>query len=173
MKRQRCAAKSNSGGDATRVTAGSVTVSGHHPVLAFVRDPAADLWVGREVVLRGRLGPSLDPGVDASLAVEARTRGGSAASWWVAAERVRRGVRQAVSHQAPGPRSVVPALVVALPAVGVGSGSPSPSAALPEQAAIAPRMQTNGRYLRMIFRVGLNRARALHRVMPALATSIT
>ena len=68
---------------------------------------------------------------------------------------------------------VVPALVVALPAVGVGSVSPSPSAALPEQAAMAPRIHTNGRYLRMIFRVGLNRARALHRVMPGPATSIT
>jgi hypothetical protein len=48
--------------------------------------------------------------------------------------------------------------VLELPAAGVGS-LPSPSLALPEQAMTEPRIQTKDRYWRMIFRVGLNRAR--------------
>jgi competence protein ComEC len=101
--------------DALRTTVeeagGRTTITGHDPVLAFVRGRASDLWVGQLVIVRGRLAPSDDDELAGTIVVDDRGRGHSAAWWWVSAQRVRQGVRNAVRDAPPDARALVPALV--------------------------------------------------------------
>lgn len=92
-------------------TAGRKTVAGHDPVLVFLHDDGADLWVGRGVTVHGRLGPARDSDLAATLTVDRRGRATAEAWWWRAAQRVREGVRHAVADAPPGARALVPALV--------------------------------------------------------------
>ncbi|HSI27074.1 MAG TPA: ComEC/Rec2 family competence protein [Aeromicrobium sp.] len=97
--------------DAHRTTSARATVTGHDPVVAFLPDDGGDLWVGRPVTLRGRLAPADDTEVAATLDVDQRSEGGTAAWWWSAAQRIRVGVRDAVEDAPPNSRALVPALV--------------------------------------------------------------
>lgn len=91
---------------------GSVTRAGR--ATAFVPADladAAELVVGRQVIVSARLAPSDD---SAEVAVLRVTRVGAledAAGWWEASERVREGIRRSVADQPVEPRGLVPALV--------------------------------------------------------------
>jgi competence protein ComEC len=78
---------------------------------AFLDGRAADLVVGRRVVLRGRLSPSTESDEAAVIDVVRLGRAEPAAWWWEASERVREGVRRSVAPLADEPRALVPALV--------------------------------------------------------------
>jgi competence protein ComEC len=97
--------------DVRRATSADATVSGHVPVVVVVRDQAADLSVGRLVRLAGRLRPSERPDVVATLDVVQRSESAPSSWWWTAADRVRLGVRHAVSAGPDDARALVPALV--------------------------------------------------------------
>ena len=99
--------------DATQVTIShnDYTVSGHAPVIAAVADDASDLSVGRRVVLHGRLGPATDRDTVAVLQVDRRLPSEPGGWWWSGADRIRRGVRDAVRDARPDERALVPALV--------------------------------------------------------------
>jgi competence protein ComEC len=87
------------------------TWSGRFPVVAFVRDAASDLSVGRHVEAHGRLQASTESGVVALLQVDRRSRAQAGAWWWTSADRVRAGIRHAVRKAPPDPQALVPALV--------------------------------------------------------------
>ncbi|AWB91761.1 competence protein ComEC [Aeromicrobium chenweiae] len=78
---------------------------------AFVDGTPDDLVVGRRLVVVGRLGPSDASEEAAVIDVVRRGPTDRAAWWWEASERVREGVRRAVSHLPEEPRALVPALV--------------------------------------------------------------
>lgn len=78
---------------------------------AFVDDAGADLVVGRNVRVAGRLDPS-DSRQEAALIDVVRRERASPGGWaWEAADRVRDGVRTAVAPMPTGPRALLPALV--------------------------------------------------------------
>ncbi|MRJ78050.1 DUF4131 domain-containing protein [Aeromicrobium sp. SMF47] len=78
---------------------------------AFVDGSPSDLVVGRRLVVVGRLSPSEASEEAAVIDVLRRGPADRAAWWWEASERVREGVRRAVSHLSDEPRALVPALV--------------------------------------------------------------
>jgi competence protein ComEC len=97
--------------DVVRASTASGSVSGHAPVLAVIRGTGDDLTMGRRLAVAGRLRPARQPDVVAALDVVRRSSRADGAWWWLAAERVRAGVRHAVSGAPPDGRALVPALV--------------------------------------------------------------
>jgi competence protein ComEC len=100
--------------DVQRLTIGQSageTLSGHFPVVAFVRDVGVDLVVGRRITAYGRLEPSRETDCVAILQVKQRSPAVAGAWWWSGAERVRAGVRHAVRHGPSDARALIPALV--------------------------------------------------------------
>jgi competence protein ComEC len=100
--------------DVQRLTIGQSegeTLSGHFPVVAFVRDAAVDLAVGRRITAYGRLEPSRETDCVAILQVKQRSPAVAGAWWWRGADRVRAGVRHAVRHGPSDSRALIPALV--------------------------------------------------------------
>jgi competence protein ComEC len=99
-----------------QVTVRRVVVGGHATSMrsratAFVEGRAADLVVGRRVVMEGRLSPATRTDEAAVVDVVRHGRAEPGAWWWEASERVRDGVRRSVSHVSDEPRALVPALV--------------------------------------------------------------
>jgi competence protein ComEC len=78
---------------------------------AFVEGDATDLVVGRGFVAVARLAPSDDTREVAVLDVVRRGQVAPGAPWWEVAERLRAGVREAVTPLPPRPRALLPALV--------------------------------------------------------------
>ena len=94
-----------------RATAGGVTVASRDSATAFVDGRADDLVVGRRVTMVGRLSPSDATNEVATIDVVRRPATRPGAWWWEASERVRAGVRHAVSHTGEDRSALVPALV--------------------------------------------------------------
>ncbi len=78
---------------------------------AFLEGSADDLVVGRRFIATGRLAPSDSSDEAAVIDVVRRGPADRATWWWEASERVREGVRQAVSPVGDEPEALVPALV--------------------------------------------------------------
>ncbi|MEJ7636241.1 ComEC/Rec2 family competence protein [Aeromicrobium sp.] len=94
-----------------RAVSRDVDVRARDRATAFLDGDATGLVVGRRLVVKGRLSPSDSSDEAAVIDVVRRGPADRATWWWEASERVREGVRQAVTPVGPEPEALVPALV--------------------------------------------------------------
>jgi competence protein ComEC len=94
-----------------RAASRDVDITTRDHATAFIDGDADDLVVGRRFTAVGRLAPSDASDEAALIDVVRRGPADRATWWWEASERVREGVRQAVSPVGDEPEALVPALV--------------------------------------------------------------